>query len=367
MKKVIVSVINDLVTDQRVNRVCITLQSQGFDVLLAGRKLSNSLPVQNKPYKTKRMRLLFTKGVFFYAEYNIRLFFLLLFKRFDILHSNDLDTLPANFIISKIRRKKLVYDSHEYFTEVPELIGRKLTRNIWLKIEQFILPEIKNSYTVCDSLADEYNKKYGIQMKVIQNLPLYKKEIPLDYENIKKNDDKIILYQGALNVGRGIEHVIRSMKYIEKARFVIIGDGDIKDKLMDIAKTTGLGDKIIFLGRIPFDKLHAYTKQADVGISLEENLGLSYYYSLPNKIFDYIHAEIPVLASPLPEIKAIINKYKTGLIVENHNPHDIADKLKEILFTIPKHFWKDNLKNAKNELCWEKQEYKLINLYENLK
>ncbi|MCK5639071.1 MAG: glycosyl transferase group 1, partial [Flavobacteriaceae bacterium] len=143
MQRIIISVTNDLATDQRVKKASNTIQDMGFEVLLIGRKLPNSLPV-SRNYKTIRMKLLFKKGFLFYTEYNLRLFFKLLSLKKDVLLANDLDTLLPNFLISKIYSKKLVYDSHELFTEVPELVSRPKIRNVWLKIEEFIFPKLKN-------------------------------------------------------------------------------------------------------------------------------------------------------------------------------------------------------------------------------
>ncbi|MCF6185522.1 MAG: glycosyltransferase [Bacteroidales bacterium] len=193
-QKIIISVTNDLVADNRVHKVADSLIKFGFEILLVGRKLPGSLHV-NREYKTKRFKLLFNKGAMFYAFYNIRLFFFLLFAKADIFLSNDLDTLPANFIASKIRNKKLVYDSHEYFTEVPELVNRPKIKRIWENTEKRILPKIKFLYTVCNSIADIYNKKYGINMKVVRNIPecekVFKYEKPELPEDI--TGKKIIL------------------------------------------------------------------------------------------------------------------------------------------------------------------------------
>ncbi|NPA67741.1 MAG: glycosyltransferase family 4 protein [Chlorobi bacterium] len=367
-QKIIISVTNDLVTDKRVHETAVSLIKFGYEVLLVGRKLKNSLPV-NRDYKTKRFNLPFNKGFLFYACYNIRLFLFLIFAKADIFLANDLDTLPANFLASKIRKKKLVYDSHEYFTEVPELVNRPRVKRIWEKIEEFILPKIKHSYTVCNSIADIYNKKYGIDMKVVRNIPVcefVKKQTVLSLPEEIKNR-KIILYQGAVNIGRGIEPTIKAMQYVENAVFLIIGNGDIFRDIKKLVQNLNLTNKVFFTGKIPFADLYAYTKKADIGISLEENIGLNYYYALPNKLFDYIRANLPVLASPLPEIKNIVETYDIGCFIENHKPEHIAEKI-NFMLTSPEKMqtWKENLKKASAELCRENEEKILKDILLNL-
>src|SRR5690554_2991253 len=129
-KKIIVSVTNDLYTDQRVHKVCMFLYENGYEVLLVGRKLKNSEPITDRPYSIKRFKLVFNAGALFYSNYNLRLFWFLLFTRFDVLLSNDLDTLLANYCAHRLKSKsRLVYDTHELFTEVPELTARQKVRN----------------------------------------------------------------------------------------------------------------------------------------------------------------------------------------------------------------------------------------------
>ena len=230
MKRIIVSVTNDLTTDQRVDKVCNTLSKMGFNVLLIGRKFKNSKNL-NRNYSTFRFKLLFNKGFLFYAEYNLRLFFKLFFTKKDILLSNDLDTLLPNYLISKISKTKLVYDSHELFTEVPELINRPFVKNFWLTIEKNILPKIKNCYTVSESISEYYNFKYNTNFKVIRNFPFTINTISNGAFPFKTKNQKIIIYQGAINKGRGLELIINAMQYLENTIFVIIGNGDIKNKI----------------------------------------------------------------------------------------------------------------------------------------
>lgn len=361
--KIIVSVTNDLVTDNRVHKVCTSLIKFGFQVLLIGRTHHKSLPLAPRKYATKRFRLIFQKGPAFYAEYNFRLFVFLLFTRFDVVLANDLDSLAANFLTARFKQKPLVYDSHEYFTEVPELIRRPKIKRIWEKLEKSMLPKIKHAYTVCDSIAQIYNQKYKVNFKVVRNIPQAES---LYLGNVEKpeSDKKTILYQGAVNIGRGLEQAILAMKFIENAKLVIVGDGDIKPDLEALVKYEKLHEKVEFLGRLSIEQLKNVTPTANLGISIEEDLGLNYRFALPNKLFDYIHAGIPLLVSNLPEMKTIVEKYKIGEITSTLNPPELAEKLKTALFDIQQRkTWKINLKKAARELSWENEEKVLKKIY----
>ena len=352
-KKIIVSVTNDLVADNRVHKVCTSLTNMGFDVLLLGRKLPSSLSLDNRDYQIKRFNLIFKTGALFYAEYNFRLFLFLLFAKFNVLLANDLDSLTANFTASKIKNKPLVYDSHEYFTEVPELINRPRTQRIWEWLERKMVPKIKYAYTVCNSIANIYEEKYGTPFKVVRNIPNAIKT-PITKDD---NSTKIILYQGAINIGRGLKQAILSMKFIDDAKLIIAGDGDIKLQLENLVEKENLKDKVEFAGRLPIDKLVKLTPQADLGLSIEEDLGLNYRFALPNKLFDYIQAQVPVLITNLPEMTEIVNQYKIGGITSTLEPKLLAEKINNALFNAKKReIWQENLKVAAKELIWEKEE-----------
>lgn len=364
LKKVSLSVINDLVTDNRIHKVAVSLQKMGFEPVLIGRILPESQAVE-RPYSTLRMNLLFRKGPLFYFSFNMRLFFILIKTRIDVFVANDLDTLPANYLASRLKRKPLIYDSHEFFTEVPELIGRPFVRSIWKWIEKLMVPQVTAAYTVCNSIAEVYREQYGVNFKVVRNLPLSSEKTTTSEEKPLKNDGpKIILYQGALNMGRGIEAAIRSMQYLEGAELWLAGDGDIASQLRQLTRELKLESKVKFLGRLPLNQLKEITRKADLGISLEEDLGLNYRFALPNKLFDYIQAGVPVLVSNLPEMRKIVEQYQIGEIAETHQRKELAKVIQSALFDGEKtKLWKLNLPKAAAELCWEKEEQVLKEIY----
>jgi len=367
LKHVIISVTNDLATDQRVDRVCNTLVKMEFDVLLVGRRLRQSLPLKPRQYRMKRMRLLFSKGPCFYAEYNIRLFFFLLFSKAGLLVSNDLDTLLANYLASKFRRLPLVHDCHEYFRGVPELNGRPVTTRAWKRIEDHIFPKLLSVYAVNASIAAIYREEYGNDVRVIRNVPVRKEKIPAKNRSDLgiPEDYRIILYQGAVNVDRGLEEAILAMKYVrEKAFLVIIGTGDVMDQLKSLAMKEGVSEKVIFTGPVAFEDLYEYTLMADIGLSIEKDVSLNYHFCLPNKFLDYIQARVPVLVSPLPEMKVIVEKYGIGEMIENHDPQDLATKFDSLLCQDEKlSIFRENLQKAASDLCWENEEQELMNIY----
>jgi len=335
-----------------------------FDILLIGRKLQNSKNL-DRTYKTFRFKLLFNKGFLFYTEYNFRLFFKLLFLKKDILLANDLDTLLPNYLISKLSKTKLVYDSHELFPEVPELINKPFVRGFWLTIEKAILPKLKNCYTVCESIANFYNTKYATNFKIIKNYPTQLEFIKPHKFSFETESKKIIIYQGALNKGRGLELMIDAMQYIENVVFVIIGEGDITNKLKEKVNFTNVSHKVKFIDKKLPEELQRLTVLGDLGISFEEDLGLNYRYALPNKLFDYIQANIPVLVSDLPEMKKVVLKYNVGEVIIDRNSKELATQI-NLLLKKGKNYYNKDLEKASKELIWKNESKKLIEIFKNV-
>ncbi len=363
-KKAIVSVINDLVTDQRVNKNCLTLQKAGYEVLLVGRKQRKSPPMDERPYACHRMKLLFEKGPFFYAEYNIRLFLFLLFHKANLLFSNDLDTILPCFFISKLKRSKVIFDSHEYFTETPELVHRPRVQRVWKRIEEFVVPRLGRLITVNESIADLFREKYNVEVFVVRNIPMRRMLPPKgDAATLGLPSDKhlLVLQGSGINVQRGAEELVQAMRHLPDCHLMIIGGGDVLPILKTMVGELAITDRVTFLPRMPYAKMMAYTQLAEIGFTLDKDTNLNYRFSLPNKLFDFIQAGVPIVASHLVEIERIVRQYDIGTFIENHDPETIAKTIQEVLADEERrNLWKQNLKRAAAELCWENEEKELL-------
>ncbi len=364
--RVIVSVTNDLYTDQRVHKVCMFLMHQGYSVLLVGRMRKNSLPL-DRPYQTHRMKLWFNKGPLFYSGYSIRLFWFLLFRKASVLVSNDLDSLLPNFLISKLKRSTLVYDTHEYFTEVPELVNRPKVQAVWEKIEGWIFPKLNQVYTVNHSIAKRYESKYGKKVAVVRNIsPIW------NASNLKSKADLgipehkfILIFQGAgINIDRGGEEAVLAMQLIENAVLLFVGDGDVIPTLKAMVVELHLEEKVQFIGKKPYSEMMNYTHHADLGLTLDKDTNLNYRFSLPNKVFDYMHTQTPILASDLVEVKKVVLENEIGMIIRGHSPVEIAADIQKIQANptlLEK--WKSNCLSASLRENWEKETEVLAQIY----
>lgn len=372
MKKLVVlSVTNDLATDQRVQKVAQTLLNMGFEVMLVGRLLKGSLPVPH--FKHHRMQLIFTKGVAFYAEYHLRLFLFLLFKKADVLVANDLDTLLPNFLISKIKGIPLVYDSHEYYTEVPELQDNPTKKKIWLSVEQFIFPKLKKVFAVNASIASIYEEKYKVKVNVLRNVPR-KSNLQFDTKAALRKqlnlplDKKIIIMQGSgINVSRGGEEAVEAMQFVENTLLYIIGAGDAIPLLKQMVFNLKLQEKVIFMAKLPYRDLLNYTACADAGLTLDKDNNLNYRYSLPNKLFDYFACGLPVIASKLVEIEKIYAQFPFGVLVPEVTAKSVAAAIQSVVVDAPVYQeWLLQIRKASEVLCWENEEKVIEAVYGDL-
>lgn len=361
MKKIFFTVTNDLTYDQRMIRICTSLNNAGYNVCLVGRQRRGSEAIRTQVFEQKRLKCFFDKGKMFYIEYNIRLFFFLLFRRFDAVCSIDLDSILAGYYSSRLKRKICIYDAHEYFTELPEVVERPKIKRFWEWVANKTIPELQYCYTVCTSLQKVFKDQYNVDFSVIRNVPF--RQDP-GSDNSPLATPVILLYQGVLNDGRGLEEMIQSMEHLKDVEFWLAGEGDNSEKLRNLSEELNLTDKIKFLGYVQPDELLELTKRSHIGINLLQNKGLNYYYSLANKFFDYIQAQKPSLNMNFPEYSNIISEFPVGLLLEDLKIETIVNAIEQ--FTKSADFYhqiQENCLIAKEEFIWEKEEIKLLEFY----
>jgi len=365
-KTITVSVISELTTDQRVIRICSTLVEMGFEVKVIGRRFSGSLPLGQYPFQATRIHCFFKRGFLQFADFNTRLFFRLLFARTDYFLANDLDSLVPNYLVSRLRRKKLFYDTHEYYTGVPELKNSPFKRSVWKFFENRIFPRLKVVYTVNESIRKIYQQEYGNEISVIRNVPAAISMVP---RTLPENwsGKFILLMQGiGIHPGRGGMELLETMRYLpDNFRLVYIGWGTDWERIAKMRKEWKLEDRVEMLEKMPPEQLRTYTPLAHLGFSLDGFDNLNYLYNLPNKLFDYLQAGIPVVATPIPEVKAIIEQYQCGVCLKSQIPVEMAAQIRDILNdTQTYEAMKSRALLAGRELSWDKEKYKLIDIYQ---
>lgn len=366
MKRVILSVTEDLYTDQRMDKMSLFLHKKGFDVTLVGRCYGDSPVLEKRPYKTKRLRLLFRRGFLFYAEYQFRLLLYLLFKKCDLLVANDLDTLLPNFLVSRWRKKELVYDSHEYFCGELSVISKPISYKVWHGIERRIFPKLKTVITVSQSIVDQYEKEYGVRPYLVRNIPpAATPVVTATRKELGMPEDKtVLLLQGAgINEGRGAEELVQSMRQLSDCHLFIVGDGTVLPQLKQMTKEQNLRDRITFVPRQTPENLFNYTALADIGICPGKDESPNARFSLPNKIFEYIKAGTPMMVADLPEWARVMRQYNVGAIASDFTPEAIATAVKELSDSEKLAKCRKNCKTAARELTWENEEKILEEIY----
>lgn len=359
-QRLVFTVTNELVYDQRMIRICTSLAEGGYDVTLVGTRRRTATPLQKEPFKQVRLRTWFRKGFGFYAEYNIRLFFYLLFCKMDLVCAIDLDTILPCYFVSRLRRKKRVYDAHELFCEMQEIVERPRIYRIWKKIERFTVPHFKTGYTVNTPIAEEFEKMYGVKYGVVRNVPFLRElEIP-------EKPERYILYQGAVNEGRSFDTLIPAMLDVP-ARLLIAGDGNYMERVRVLIKNHGLEEKVILLGRVTPKELRDITRKAWAGVTLFEDKGKSNYFSLANRYFDYMHAGIPQLCVDYPVYRELNNSGAVALLTSDLQPASLAAGLNRLL--TDQALYKSlqtNCLSKRNVLNWQTEEKTLLKIYQHL-
>jgi glycosyltransferase involved in cell wall biosynthesis len=360
--KAVIAVISDVSTDMRVRKLALLMVEEGLDVTVLGRYSRAAVPPFIPGVNVIRIKVPFSKGPAMYLLFNLLLFFRLLFSRFDICVASDLDTLGPCYIVSGLFRKTLVYDSHEYFTGQYGLEERRFKYFLWKSAERMMLPRIKHMITVSDSIAALYRNEYGVEPVVVRNIaPDVSHLLPHDRSELGVAErELLVVFQGSgINPGRGGEELLAAIPMTEGVRLLVIGSGDIIESLRRTAEESKASDRIIFLPRMSWEEMMRYTMICDAGLSLDTDTCVNQRYSLPNKIFDYIAAGIPVVVSPLPEVSALIERYGCGIVLEDLSPDSLARQLQRLaddrllLLSI-----KQRAVEGRREMTWESEKLK---------
>jgi len=307
-----------------------------------------------------------------FVDYYFRSFRLVKEEPADIYHAHDLNTLPVAYWAQKKTGGKLVYDSHELYVERNTLKKQtKLAKFILTKIELFLVKSTDHIITVSESIAQELKEKYPVKRpSVILNAP----KGHIDISNLYLSDElripkdkKIVLYVGNVTFNRGLEELIRSIVYLDHCVVVIMGRvlrPEYGKELKRLARKIGVEDKVYYFGPVPSENVTGYASSAHVGAAPIKNVCLSYYYCLPNKLFEYMVAGLPVVGSNFPELTKVINEYNLGKTFDPNDPKDIAQAINYVLVDKTRYEqMKKNAAKASKVFNWENESKKLLEIY----
>jgi glycosyltransferase involved in cell wall biosynthesis len=359
-KRLVFCVTNDLVYDQRMNRICSSLANAGYKVTLVGRTHANSPALQEKPFEQKRFRCLLTKGKLFYVEYNIKLFFVLLFIKADLLGAIDLDSILPVLWASKLRGKQRVYDAHELFCEMQEISTRPLIYKIWKGIERYAVPQFPLGYTIGKYYALEFAKMYNVQYAIVRNATIYN-----SLERVAPSEPTYILYQGAINEGRCFEQLIPAMQHVSLP-LVICGAGNFFEETKVLVAKYNLQDKVTMHGYVPPQELKQFTEQAYIGITLFSDgaKSKSNYLSMANRFFDYMHSGVPQICVGFPEYKDVNEEFEIAVLLNEVDENTISTAINALANDKEKHAQlAHNTLACRKQYCWQEEEKKLIAFY----
>lgn len=357
--RIICTVTNDLHQDQRMHRICQALVEAGFDVWLVGRLKPDSRPLPQQAYRQHRLTCRYQKGKLFYLEFNLRLLFFLLRHPARYINAVDLDTLLPGYLAARWHGAACIYDAHEYFTETPEVVRRPAVRRVWSWLAGWLIPRADAAYTVGHALAEALGRRYGRPFGVVRNLPMRNPAHPT-----AASATRVLLYQGMLNEGRGLEAAIMAMRQLPDCELWLAGDGDMRIQLQQLAAREQLSHRIKWLGFVPPARLPELTRQAWLGLNLLENTGLSYYYSLANKSLDYIQCGLPSINMDFPEYRALHQRYGVFVLLPELSAQALAQAVLALIAHPGRYeALRQACLSAAPELCWEQEKESLLQWY----
>jgi glycosyltransferase involved in cell wall biosynthesis len=366
-------VLNDFQNDSRVWKISNSLQSMGFTTKVVALH-SEGLPLcENKQgADVERVQLLSRPWpkwkpvqLLKYLEFVARVVWR--HRSVDVVHCNDLNALPVGLLIKLLGRNvKVVYDCHEYETEINGLKGFEKTAKRWL--ERWLIRYADAVLTVSHSIAREYARLYGIpEPHLVLNCPSFVEQLKQNLFRERlgiRSDQLIFLYQGGLSKGRGIEILLDAFAERSDDRCVLVcmGYGPLESTVQAFAKRSSV---IFYHPAVDQKVLLDHTSSADYGVSFIEDTCLSYRYCLPNKIFEYLMAGIPVLTSNLFEMRRLVESETVGLVAESNDPQGFVQALERAL-DMDTEEMKENVRRVRQRYCWEEQEKVLKEVYAKL-
>jgi glycosyltransferase involved in cell wall biosynthesis len=363
--------LGDIQYDSRLSKCARTLRERGYGVsaVIASEKREKpeSPGITLKTIFVPRVR----SGKFRFFSFYLRALWPTLRSKADCYFASDLYSLPIAYLAAKFRRARLIYDSRELYSSIAALRGRQQTQRFWSYIERKIIPRADVVFTVNDALAESISNLYSIpKPEVLLNCPRK--------QTIRKSDclrtiltippsQRILLYQGGLQHGRGIPIMLSAIKSISNAVLVLMGRGILKAEILEIIKREKLGHRVFLLDAVRVDDLLEYTASADVGLCLIENYGESYYHSLPNKLFEYVAAGVPVVASNFPEMSRFVESNRVGLCVDPEKEDEIVAAMQRLVSDLELHkALVHHCEETASRYTWENESLKLVGVIEDL-
>ena len=282
---------------------------------------------------------------------------------YDVMHANDVNTLPQ--AIGAARGTKIVYDSHEVQTD------RTGYGSMQGKLERWLLRFVDQTIVENDTRADYHQKLYGTRPSVLHNYPFYEPIVPqprpLREELALAQDEPILLYQGGIQEGRGLERLIEAMPFIDRGTLIFVGDGKLKGKLMQLAAQSSEKSRIRFIEKVPLAELPSYTAAATVGFQVLQNVCFNHYSASSNKLFEYMAALIPVIAADLPEIRRVVETEGVGLIVDVESPQSIATAVNRLVKDESlRRAMQERASVARRQYNWEQEKGRLLAVYDSI-
>lgn len=338
----------------------IDLVGAGGDGLAAKEHVNGNINIHRLDNREGR-RGLVQKALFMF-QWSVSVFRKYRGESLACINCHSLSTLPIGLLLKRATGAKIIYDAHELETEANGLGGiRKLLSKI---VERALIGYADYSIFVGDLINDWYREKYSLaNSEVIYNCPRFRAATDTNYFREKFNlpeNIPIFIYQGVISEGRGVRACVEAFDALEgKAILVVLGYGPLADWISKLADEK---ENIYYHEAVQPGELHNYTAAADYGLSIIESTALSYEYCMPNKLFEYVMARIPVLVSPTREQKQFVERQQVGAATTSTKPDDIKSAVLKLL-DLGSDSFMPAVESTAKEYCWETQEAKLERIY----